>query len=58
MANEIIRTALMKAHLKQWELAEILGLSESVLCRRLRHELSDDDREYIITKIEHNRKQE
>lgn len=57
MANEIIRNALKNVGMKQWELAELLGICEYTLCRRLRRELPDDDREHILTVIRQNGKQ-
>lgn len=44
--------AAMKAHgVPQWAVAEELGMSEFKLCRMLRHELPDNDREKILAII-------
>ena len=37
---------------KQWEVARALGISESVLSRKLRDELSEEGQEKIIKAIE------
>lgn len=47
MANFEIRTALKKANLKQWQLAEMLQISEFTLSRKLRKELSNEDKNKI-----------
>lgn len=51
MKNIEVREALKKNHLKQWELAEILGISEFTLSRRLRKELSEAEKSRIISLI-------
>ena len=38
--------------MKQWELARLLGMSESVLSRKLREELPEDEQDRIIALIE------
>lgn len=50
--NEDIRkTASMKG-VKQWQIAEQLGMSESGLCRKMRHELSNDEKVKIYEAID------
>lgn len=56
MANEIIRDVLKNAGMYQWELAEMLGICEYTLCRKLRRELPDCDKENILTIIEQHGK--
>lgn len=51
MKNIQIREALKKANLKQWQLAEMLQIAETTLCRRLRKELSEDEKKEIIDLI-------
>ena len=51
MKNMIIRNSLKKASMKQWELADLLGISEQTLVRRLRHELSQEEQERIANLI-------
>lgn len=56
MANEVVKNALKNAGMKQWELAELLEISEYTLCRKLRRELSDSDKEHVLTVIKQNGK--
>lgn len=51
MNNIEIRLELTKKNMKQWQLAELLGVSESVICRRLRKELPKEEKEKILTVI-------
>ena len=51
MANEDIKEALKKHNIKQWQLADMLGTSESVLSKKLRYELSDQEKKTIMDKI-------
>lgn len=58
MNNQIIRDALSKHQIKQWELAEILQINEFSLSRKLRHELPEDEQKRIVAIIEdHCRKE-
>lgn len=45
MNNMIVRMALLETGTKQWQLAKLLGKSESVLSRELRTELPEADQE-------------
>lgn len=47
MKNVEIRMALFEANMKQWELAELLGITEFTLSRKLRKELSDEEKNKI-----------
>lgn len=49
--NSQVRAEARKYHVPLWELAEALGFSEMTLFRRLRHELSDSEREECLQKI-------
>ena len=51
MRNEQIRTALRCSDVKQWEVAEQLGVSEVTVCRWLRTELPDDKKVQILQAI-------
>lgn len=51
MKNEMIRKALDDSGMKQWELAEILGISEFTLSRKLRHELPQEEKDRILDLI-------
>lgn len=44
MNNTDIRTEIISAGLRNWKVAEHLGISESVFCRKLRHELPDEEK--------------
>ena len=52
MENEDIRRLIKDACLKQWKLAERLGISESTLVRKLRKELNTEEKEIIKKEIE------
>ena len=51
MNNMIVREALLETGTKQWQLAELLGKSESVLSRELRKELPKADQEEMARLI-------
>lgn len=51
MANERIRRAVGGYGLKLWQAAEILGITDSSLSRKLRKELPIDEQDMIISKI-------
>lgn len=50
--NEEIKSALKEAGLKQWELAEKLGVAETTLCRWLRTELPAEKKQKMLQVIE------
>ena len=52
MKNKEIREAMKKKELKQWQLAELLGISEQTMYRRLRKELPPDEKLKILDIIE------
>ena len=56
MANEDIREAIKQANLKHWELADLLNISETTLVRKLRHEMSKDEKDKILSIIDENRR--
>lgn len=47
MANWDIRQDLLLAGIRQWRVAESLGISESMLSKMLRKELSKDKKDEI-----------
>lgn len=51
MNNRYIRTALIKAGLKQYHLAKILGCSEGTVSIILSHELSKSEQRNIVNLI-------
>lgn len=52
MKNVEIRSAYMQAGIKQWQLAEVLGISETHFSRKLRKELSQEEKEKILETIQ------
>lgn len=50
-ANQEVREALQNKGMKQWELADILGISEFTLTRWLRKELTEDKKELLLKAI-------
>ena len=53
MKNNIkIRLKIFETGLKQWEVARLIGVSESKLSRMLRDELPEDEQNRIIDIIE------
>lgn len=52
MKNELIKRELKKHNLKQWQLADMLGIREESLCKKMRYELSKEEQERIISLIE------
>lgn len=51
MKNRIIKEALFKNDLKQYQLAEIMGIHEASLSRKLRNELSEEEQLQIVRMI-------
>ncbi len=51
MKNVEIRTELMKRGMKNYELAELLGIADSALSRKLRKELPEDEKQKILEVI-------
>lgn len=51
-ANEDLRKYREDAGVRQWELAEHLGMTEFTFCRKLRHELPEDEKARIMEAIE------
>lgn len=52
MKNALIRNALKKAGLAQWELARLLGIGETTLSRKFRDDLPEEEQLAIVKKIE------
>ena len=51
MANIRIRTELKEKNVKQYELARLMGIGETTLCRRLRYELPTEEQDRIVELI-------
>ncbi len=52
MKNMQIRQNAETSRVKLWEIAEVLGITDSTLSRKLRKELPDDEQERILAIIE------
>ena len=52
MKNVEIRSAFMQAGIKQWQLAEALGISETHFSRKLRKELPEEERGKILSVVD------
>lgn len=50
--NMLIREKTRNLGVYHWEIAEALGISESLFCRLLRRELSKDDQTHIVSVID------
>lgn len=50
-ANQEVREALQNKGMKQWELADMLGISEFTLTRWLRKELTEEEKEQLLKAI-------
>lgn len=46
--NAAIRDAMYDHHMAQWELAELMGVSEMTIWRRLRKELPESEQKRIV----------
>ncbi|MDG0059157.1 hypothetical protein [Priestia sp. P5] len=55
--NKDVRNAIKEAKLKQWQVADIYGLSEGNFSRMLRKELPKKKKEEIFTAIEKAKKE-
>lgn len=49
--NTDIKSALKKSKVKQWQVADELGVSESTFTRWLRYELTADKKESVLAAI-------
>lgn len=52
MANKEIRIALLTHGIKQYILADVLGITETTLSRKLRKELPPEEKERFLAAIE------
>lgn len=52
MANLEIRAQMKKADVRQWEVADCMGISEFTLTRRLRKELTQEQKNTISKAIQ------
>lgn len=52
IANDDIRRTAKANGVPHWRIAEMLGMSESLFCRKLRHEMSADEKSKILDIID------
>lgn len=52
MKNQEIRKAIRSAGVRQWQVAEAMGLREDTLSRKLRHELNEESKQEVLAAIE------
>ena len=52
MTNAEIRTELKSAKIPYWRIADKLGVHENTIVRRMRKELSEDDRKKFLAAID------
>ena len=52
MKNQAIRQAAMAKGVRFWQIAEVLGVHENTLSRRLRSELPQEELERILSIID------
>lgn len=57
-ANQDIRTAATRAGVKLWQIADKLGMNDGNFCRKLRKELTDDEKAEIMAIIRNLSEQE
>lgn len=51
MKNQEIRMELKARNIPQWKLGELLGVSENTIYRKLRNELSVEEKQHILDVI-------
>lgn len=51
-SNMVIRSASKSAGVRLWQIAEALGIQETALSRKLRHELPTEEKNKILGIIE------
>ena len=56
MNNIAIRMSLMEVGMKNYQLAELLGITETALSRKLRKELPEEEQRRIMAIIKENGK--
>ena len=57
MANQEIREMASKGGVKLWQIADKIGINDGNLSRKLRHELSEAEKERVIAIIEELKKE-
>ena len=52
MCNAQVKKKMHSTGVRQWQIAEYLGISEATMCRKMRVELDPDFRNKVIAAIE------
>lgn len=52
MKNQDIRTAAQKSGVRLWQIADKLGLNDGNFSRKLRHELTEDEKRNMLNIID------
>ena len=52
LANQEIRDLLKEANVKQWQIADELGISEGNFSRKMRYEVSEKEKLMILKAID------
>lgn len=52
MCNAEIRQEMKKCGVRQWQVAEALGMSEGLLSRKMRRELDPEAKEAVLSAID------
>lgn len=58
MKNQEIRQTAISKGVRHWRIAEALGIHETTFTRKLRTELSEQEREHILSVIDELSKEE
>lgn len=58
MANADIRMAVAGSGVRFWRIAEALSITDSSLSRKLRHELSNEEKQKILNIIDQLKKED
>lgn len=51
VTNKEIRDAIQRSGLKYWEVAELLEITDGMFSKKLRHELSKEEKDKILNLI-------
>lgn len=51
MANMKVKVAILNSGLKQWQVAELIGIRDDAFSRKLRYEMPEDEQNRIIDAI-------
>ena len=58
LRNADLREAIRESGVRQWELAEAVGIREETLSRKLRYELEPEEKEKLLRAVEQLKQRE